>query len=214
MNNIFENYKIISLGYDCTIKMTWCKNQETHFFDYIGSSMWSINKLLQNKFEDSLNLDLFKNIEILNGMYSMTNKKYYLRFHHDFKFTAQIGQVKKMTMRIPEEIKDNFVEKYTRRINRFYDLLNGNEKVLFIRKEEDLNRIKYPEYNEYIKYSEIYYIKQFIKIIQEKFPKLKFKIIFISFSQETQEEPFLLVIKTDLQNLMKFSTLITNFLKG
>lgn len=213
MNNIFENYKIISLGYDCTIKMTWCKNQETHFFDYIGSSMWSINELLQNNFEDALNLDFFKNLKITDSFYCMTNKKYYLRFLHDFKFTTQIGHVKKMTIKIPDEIKKLFIEKYTRRINRFYDLLNGNEQVLFIRKEEDLNRIKYPEYNEYIKYSEIYYIKECIKLLKKDYPNLNFKMIFLSFSQENRVEENLLILKTNLQNLSKYTTLITNFLK-
>lgn len=208
MNNIFENYKVISLGYDCYVKMKFCPNQETHFFDYIGSSMWSINELLKNKFEDVLNFDYFENLEITKDTFYITNKKYYIRFPHDFKSITQIGKVKRITMKITEEIKKKFIDKYTRRISRFYDLLTGNEKLLFIRKEEHTNRISYPEYNEHIKYTEIYYIREFINILKKDYPNLNFKIIFFSFSQETSKEDNLLILQTDLYNDTKFNELI------
>lgn len=200
-------YKIISLGYDCQVKMTFCKDQETHFFDYLGSSMWSINDLLKNNFEDVLDISLFENIEIMNGKKIITNKKYYLRFLHDFNFFKQIGKVKKIPFKMSEDLIKIFKDKYTRRINRFIDLLNGNQQIIFIRIEESKDRILY-----HSKENEIYYIREFMEIMKSNYPNLNFKLIFISFTEEAIEEEHLLIINADFKDISSYETIITNFI--
>ena len=54
---LLEKHKIISLGFNCFIKIFLNKmkiEQETQFFDWIGSSTWSIRLLLENHFDDLL----------------------------------------------------------------------------------------------------------------------------------------------------------------
>lgn len=172
-----EKYdKVISLGSNCFIKfyIRHIKHeQETHFFDYIGSPMWSVYELVKNGFSDVFNIDEYKNEYTIIGQSEIvTNSRYNLKFKHDlstdkFKFLVQF---------------DEFKEKYSRRIKRFQDLLmSTSESVLFMRFEEmKKNRIVNCEYNEQNKISEYEYIKLFSQYLRINFPELKFKIIFIS----------------------------------
>ena len=53
--SLFGNNQVISLGSMCFVKLFLNKinkNQETHFFDWIGTSVWSIRLALENNFED------------------------------------------------------------------------------------------------------------------------------------------------------------------
>ena len=88
VKKIFENYDLISLGYNCFPKLFIKKliNKETHLFDYVGSSTWIILKLLENNFDNFLNKKFYyypnKTFIPHNSSYNITNKKYYLRFIH------------------------------------------------------------------------------------------------------------------------------------
>ena len=167
---------ILSLGGNCFIKkyLNYIGvNQETNFFDYIGSSMWSINELFENDFSNLFNLDEYENFEIKKNVKLVTNKRYYLIFKHDF---SKKYSIKSLFLK--------FTEKYTRRINRLKDLLLNEKKIIFIRLEESLiDRIIYKEYEDKFKKSEFDYLKDFINIIKNKYPNLDFEIIYIS-SQE------------------------------
>jgi len=197
-----NKYKILSLGYNCFIKKYINDigiSQETNLFDYIGTSMWTINKLFENDFIDLFNIDEYENIQILkDGEKVITNKRYYIRFMHDFK-NLQNGNDRKLLLNndnkkfimntlinynIMDEMKkrfNSFKETYIRRINRLKNILNTEKNILFIRFEEPQeNRIIYNEYKENFKKLELEYIKDFSNIIKLQYPNLNFKIIYIS----------------------------------
>ena len=81
--------KIISLGSNCYVKF-FLKHikydQETYFFDNIGSPMWSVCELIKHNFEDVLNFNDY-NSEIINKGCAriVTNTKYNLKFKHDLR---------------------------------------------------------------------------------------------------------------------------------
>lgn len=181
-----KNYKIYSLGYNCCVKRyidIIAKKGATNLFDYIGSSMWSINKLLENDFQDLFDINMYKNMEIIANCNIITNEKYYFRFLHDLK---TMDNFKK------------FKESYERRIIRFKEELNNKNKILFIRLEEPKqDRIIYDQYKEYFQKNELEYLKDYSIIIKTKYPKLIFKIIFISETFETSilEEHNILILK-------------------
>ena len=82
------NGKIISLGSNCFIKLFLNDinyKEETYFFDYIGTSMWSINELIENNFNDLFNKDKFEKKQILFLGKDKYIYQYYLRFKHDVK---------------------------------------------------------------------------------------------------------------------------------
>ncbi len=166
---------LLSLGFNCTVKRfldyTKLTSGETNFFDYIGSSMWSINELFENDFANLFNWTEYKHLQIMNDEKSdyLTNSRYYLRFFHDLSIYSTDKQ------------KDDIVGKYFRRKYRLYDTLNKSKYVVFIRHEEITeNRIIYDEYVERFMTNELEHTKKFSNIIKTKFPNLKFKIILLS----------------------------------
>ena len=206
MNNqlLTEKYdKVISIGYNCFIKiyLRHIKHeQETHFFDYIGSPMWSVYELVKNGFTDLFNIDEYKNEYTIIGQPEIvTNSRYNLKFKHDLSADKFLDEF--------EEFKD----KYSRRIKRFHDLLMSSERVLFMRFEEiKKNRIVNCAYSEQNKISEYEYIKLFSKYLRSNFPQLKFKIIFISKTRndEVDDENNIVTIREIATNK------ITNYLSA
>jgi hypothetical protein len=194
MNKFFKSFdKIISLGSNCYVKMfleSHLKKEETQFFDYIGSSMWSINELLKNDFKGLYDYKNFEKKHILNkgDKYIFTNKIYNLRFKHDFKqnFDSDINDIKE------DEKFYEFINKYKRRQNRFIQLLNNNKIILFIRYEEDnKDRVKYYEEKD-----ELQYIYEFMKILKTINPDKKFFFILLSHDKNFEDiENNLLIIK-------------------
>ena len=186
--------KIISLGSNCYIKF-FLKHikyeQETFFFDNIGSPMWSVCELIKNNFDDVLNFNDYNSEMINKGCARIvTNTKYNLKFKHDLRDlrTGSNGV---------EFVK--FKETYDRRIKRFQDLLSSSEdNVLFIRFEEiKENRMINKSYDEKNKISELEYIKLFSEFITSNFPNLKFKIVFISktWGNKVDEKNKVVIIK-------------------
>ena len=156
----------ISLGYSCFIKISLIHNQETHIFDWIGSSMWTINDLLQNKFDGMFEKGAIVKKKILanSNQQIFTHTKYYLRFLHDFNNGKNI---------ISDEQFNEFKEKNERRIKRFYELLNNkNNKLLFMRLEEKKEH-RIDKYDRL----EVDELKLFSKYIQKTYPDLTFMII-------------------------------------
>jgi hypothetical protein len=88
--------------------------------------------------------------------------------------------------KINDSYYKELTNKYDRRISRFINLLNSNnEKPLcFIRTEETKdNRIIYEEHAEKFIKSEYDYICDFSNIIKNKYPKLKFIILYFNYSK-------------------------------
>lgn len=194
MNKFLKSFdKIISMGSNCYVKMfldSHMSKKETQFFDYIGSSMWSINELLRNDFQGLYDYKNFEKKHILNkgDKYIFTNNLYYIRFKHDFKqnFNSNINDIK-------EDLKfSEFINKYKRRQNRFIELLNSKETILFIRYEEDnKDRVKYYEEKD-----ELEFIYEFMKIVKTKNLNKKFFFILLSHNKSLEDKDNnLLVIK-------------------
>jgi len=193
MNNIFDKYLLLSLGTNCNVKKyidTIKPNNPTQFFDYIGTSMWAINELIENDFSGVFNIDDFESMKTSTNYGDIvTNKKYYLRFLHDLK---NIDNDKLRVFKYKDSISvckaSNFVEckeKYERRSKRFIDLLSGSNKILFIRLEEDnRNRIMYDMYKEKLQKSELEYTFDLSNTLKRKYTNLDFMILVISFNHD------------------------------
>ena len=205
IKKLFENYEIVSLGYSCYPKIFIKKiiKKETHFFDYLGSSTWSIINLLNNNFDNFFNK---KKYYYLNGKFKpydknflIYNKEYYIRFVHDNDFLKS------------GNAWNEFKNKYTRRFLRFNKLLKSENKLLFLYLEENLLRFDklYPEIKKYYpKKEKNYHIEQskleqsrmydIVKIIKTKYNKHNFKIIYFSnFVEKTKYKDNIIFIKTD-----------------
>ena len=136
MNSFFtQKYdKIISIGSNCYpklfIKLILKPSYgETELFDYIGTSMWAINALLRNNFQDMLIDEEYTLLPILKDWGPIvTNKRYHLRFAHDL---LTVNAAKSPV----------FKSKILRRIDRFKTILQTSKNLLFIRYQENLDRM-------------------------------------------------------------------------
>jgi hypothetical protein len=223
MDYFSKNYKIISLGYNCNIKIYTLNigiAQETNLFDWAGTSMWAINKLFENDFSNLFNIKEYCEMKILKNDSGpiKTNKRYYIRLKHEFNKIKEknilpinskdtnkfllINNTKKQT---DIEINFNiFKSTYERRIFRLKKILNEEKNILFIRLEESMkNRIIYDEYKDNFKKSELEHIKDYSKIIKLQYPNLNFKIIYISKLNKTDliKEFNLLILNTDTDKI-------------
>jgi hypothetical protein len=187
--------KTVSLGYNCFIKKFLDSkiSQETNFFDWIGTSMWSINLLIEDDFKDIFQLrDLIYIQTVTSGniQHAVTHKKYYLRFPHDLQkddvenigayFRRPMWQTRTRLQNILK-IKDSYV----RRATRFNQFLKTQQKILFIRFEEKLqDRIIHKTYEKYFLHTELEHVIFFSKLIKRKYQQLQFEIIFISGTNE------------------------------
>lgn len=180
---LFKKFdKVMSLGSNCYVKLFLQfqkNNEETNFFDNLGTSMWAVNELIDNGFADLFNKSDYENIQVLNTgneKYIYTNKKYYLIVKHDFKQKFLESSIFDVT----NEQFLEFQRKYERRIKRFNEILNSDKNILFLRFHESKDKIIHAEYVEKYKKSELEYLFEFDEMMSKKFPKLKYKVIFIS----------------------------------
>ena len=212
VHDVFKCFdKVIPVGGNCYFKLyfTLMKyNQETYFFDYLGSPMWAVNQLIDNGFKNLFIREDYVNMNILSNKpdeYIYTNKKYYLVIKHDFKNQ----KFKKGEIILTNEQFNEFQTKYERRIERFNELMNTNKNILFLRFQEHKNKVIYPEYEELYKKSELEYMFEFSDLIKTKFSTLKFKIIYITkdFDNKYYEDKNLIVLKDyiNIDNWVKAS---------
>ena len=115
----FENF--ISLGYFCGIaqelERTGLRSTSSPF-DWNITSFKGVIEAIENHFEDYFKYEYLAQNEKSRGQYR--NEKYGVSFFHDFdEFTSLAEQLPAV------------VEKYERRINRFYEMIK--EPTLFIR---------------------------------------------------------------------------------
>jgi ribosomal protein S17E len=131
----FDN--VSSLGYNCFPKIYFTSkkiNQETHFFDYIGTSVWSIIELFKNDFEGMFDHENYKIMNIMktgDNQQLVVNDKYFIRCKHDFKKTLL------KPCEIDNTELNTFIEKMKRRKERLMNMLLDNKSLIFIRYEED-----------------------------------------------------------------------------
>lgn len=175
----FDNY--ISLGFNCYPKKYFRsvkKSKETHIFEWLGSSIWSICALLENNFANLTNKKYIVPMKIFeDGCEIVTNKLYYIRFLHDFDLEKDKN--------ISDKKFKNFSDQYNRRIKRFNDILTDSKNsIFFIRLEQyhsskSKNRIMYNEYLNKENITEEQGMKQISKLIRTKNNSLKFVILHI-----------------------------------
>jgi hypothetical protein len=217
MDLLFNNYTLISLGYNCNIKKyidSIRPNIQTQFFDYIGTSIWGINELIMHNFTDIFNIDDFIKIRT-NIRYNeiITNKKYYIRFLHDLK---NIENNKNKIFNYNNAIhvckKNNFdecKEKYERRSQRFIEMLNSSNKILFIRLQEDVKCIIENDIiKNKIKKSELEYTFELSNTLKNMYPKLEFLIITISKENNQYYKDNNIIVIKELEDLTKYETCV------
>ena len=141
-------------GYACAVKhsiLNYTKgNNETQFFDWLVTSMKSVNEILEGK------PILFEiNPNFLNTKYINFKNFDILTSHHDI-----------------HDFSDNSIneitEKYTRRYKRLINVINTQQNIYFVRYCKDSNNIEEHE------------IIRFYKNILNINPNLEFKFILMS----------------------------------
>jgi len=183
--SILKPNKLISLGYNCYFKLylnTIKINQETHLFDYIGTSMWTILEILFN----NINFLDKKDFELLTieNQITPSNSKYYIRFRHDLN--CKLSNFKKMKT------------KYLRRHTRFINMLNSSDPIIFFRIQESMStRVILPQHKDFYEKNELEYINQFISKVN-LIHKTTFKLIYFSYTHNTSiVNNQLLILHTD-----------------
>lgn len=175
----FDN--VVSLGRTCATKMFLKsinpeKYKETQFFDWIGSHIYFINKLIENDFNNVLDYDKFMLITKNNYVY---NYLYCLVFFHDFDKKQNIMMEKN------DEKWISFEEKYKRRIQKFNNILNSNLNILFIREERKIEEEQYSFSEDAYNEDEYISLINFSNIIKKKYPSLNFHILLMSRTKNT-----------------------------
>lgn len=167
-NNRFENLIIennendilfISLGQQCGVAYNLEKfgyKEETLPFDWIRTPNFStIVNLIENNFRDFLNPKLLSYNENDDIKYYFKNKLTKCEFVHECE----------------EENFTNIEKKYKRRIERFYDKIKSNNRIVFIR---DIYRHNYSK-----NYIDANSLISFNNIIKQINPELEYVFIII-----------------------------------
>jgi len=189
MNNlIFKFDNVISLGYNCYTKLYLNKigiEQETHFFDYIGTSTWSIIDMFNNNFEGVFDPNEYKITEVMfkgADKYLVVNQKYFIRCKHEFPKSLD------KDLRLNKHELKEFLEKLERRKERFLNMLRNDKSLLFIRYEEDgYGRKPLIHYNDKYEVPVVENLKQIIKIFQSFNLNKKIYIMDLSYKHDKSE---------------------------
>jgi hypothetical protein len=204
MKYLFEKKQIISFGFNCFVKIMLQKmkiEQETHFFDWIGTSLWTLRVLLQNDFDSILEKDKLQYIQTVDEElgYVWTDVNYYIRLKHDFNQTY-----KKNTNKITEKQIVDTQHKYQRRKKRlletFQECESKQKPVLFLRLEEDpIDRMNHDQYHKYEPKDEMTESLLISAWLQKKYPQLIFHICLISRIQQKEsfvhpDDPHILIL--------------------
>ena len=158
----------VSLGTACIVANKMENSNLRLFsgpFDWIVGSPERVHYLIKNNFKDFF---LYENMEIegrKDGKFLVRDKLNWILSVHDFKETGN---------KIDEFEYRKVMEKYERRIKRFYDWCRLSEKalfVIFISSEED--------------FSDVYTTKE---VIHNYFPQLRFDILIVFLCPEKVSE--------------------------
>ena len=151
-----NRHNFVALGGDCYTRMLLNKlekKEETQLFDYIGTSMWGINDMLENNFAELLNKKHYSMQTVIDKQIPVQHL-YNLRFMHD-------GSIIKNT-----EINPEFMSRMERRVERMKTLLTTTKNLIFIRAQERADRLWVPK--EYPK-DEMPEIHRFLHLLRDKF---------------------------------------------
>lgn len=126
-----EQIKMISIGNGCyvrhVIENNYYKNKiETNFFDWLLSSMNSVNQVFEN-----LTTMQFSNKDFSIDHTNNINSPTYRLGFNQFSYLISIHDAKK-SLPIEDSLK-NVADKYNRRLLRLHQNLMRNEKLIFVR---------------------------------------------------------------------------------
>lgn len=160
------NQIIISIGQHCEVaSQIYLRTLGTAFFpfDWINSMDFeSICEFISNDFKTFLDI---KNLELKTEKSSSNHllifdKKYNILFPHDFPMNQTISQS-----------YETVINKYKRRIERFFKALKSDKHVYFVRKHLTKEQSV-----------------KFVKIIKKKYPKLKFTLVAVNNTEEFKKD--------------------------
>jgi hypothetical protein len=176
----------ISLGYSChpsllisALGRIESKSYERYVFDWLGSPMWGVCKLIEDNFVD-LNSPQYlinKNHYDNKTESYVTNTKYNIIFAHDYQKNLE---------QITQAVFDATKTKYERRVQRFNEVLSAGVPIIFLRVERDIpGLINFPE--DGITEPELFYVKKFSILMKDK--GVNCKILFFTSSNPTAWDP-------------------------
>jgi hypothetical protein len=162
---LWKDINIVSIGYNCypSLIINKIKNEPYNLFDWTGSSLWGIKQFIEDDFPVITNeqdLCIYEYYRYFNNqtIYITTNKKYFIRFFHDFK---------KSLNKLPE-ITEDFKDKTFRRSIRLQNILKETKPLLLVHLEDVNNRTNYTMNGHEKHYPKItndsQYIEQYSKI--------------------------------------------------
>jgi len=176
------NDEPISLGYSChpslfisALGRIETKRYERYIFDWIGSPMWSICKLIENDFADLNSPQYLVNKNHYNNKTEcyVTNTKYNIIFAHEYQ-----SNLEELSPQVFNAVKT----KFDRRITRFNEALASGKPITFFRVERDLpGLINFPE--DGITEPELFYVQKFSQLMRDK--GVNCKIVFFTSSNPT-----------------------------
>lgn len=202
--DLFNDYNVMSLGFNCfpkrIIQEVLNIKCETHMFDYIGTSIWGINLMFDDDFEEFGNKNMYKQKKCLLNETSDNNLvhiKYNIRPAHEL-FNDNFN-----------DIFQTFSEKYLRRKNRLYDLLNSNKPIIFLRLKESMKYRIVDDGVEQYSIDEFEHLKILCNKMRTKFNKQNIYVIYFSTDKQMYHKNYNIIslqLTEHENNLMLWQT--------
>lgn len=174
---------IISLGFCCAVASIL----ETHNlrkyafpFDWIWSPFNGLCDLLEHDFIDFLNPSYL--IPQGRGLFNM---RYSITFHHDFP--VFVNDSHEVLCANYMDYYEEVLEKYTRRIKRFNEVMHSNKRVILIRGRYTVLEQEQRSYDE---------IKRLRDILLEKYPSGNWTLVVLDNHQDFNKDWGLERVKT------------------
>jgi hypothetical protein len=163
--------RVVSLGGNCMVTMEMRRFfgiQEANLFDWWITPGEALVRLIENDFDGLFSK---KNLKMVGDRRSVANLRYGILHHHDFPRDAE-GRV----IGIGEPDLRNNREKFVHLKKRWDDLGNNPGPVLFIRYGWDMGEALLAGIGPKPNGTQA---ANLIAVLEEKFPKLDFQILFI-----------------------------------
>lgn len=165
LTKIWKDINLISIGYNCypALVINKIKDEPRNLFDWMGSSLWGIKKLIEDDFpiitnKEDLCIYEYDWYSKNKKLYIPTNKKYFIRFFHDFN---------KSLNKLPN-ITEEFKVKIIRRSIRTQKVLKDKKPLLLFHLEDVRNRTNYTMEGHEIYYPDINNNKRYIEEYSKK----------------------------------------------
>ena len=177
--NVFT--QTISLGYICNVSTYLMQNEPNRkitIFDNIATPMWAVYNMINTNFD---NFMLSENMQ-QKQIFVDKPKQYWVDVLNYVRF-----------------LFPGTKSKYQPLINNFTDSLvkanTDSSSILFIRFQELMNspsdgaRIVYPEYTTQYATSELTYLQSLSDLFKQRYPNMKFKILYMNLDSNFVDEP-------------------------